>query len=375
MSSTSTSSPARYIMIGGFLGAGKTTAIGKLAAHLAAKNHRVGLITNDQAGGLVDTRVLRAQGFATEEIAGGCFCCRFNSLVQAAGKLAETEKPDVFIAEPVGSCTDLVATVTYPLRRLYGGNFTIAPLSVLVDPTRARRVLGLEQGGTFSSKVNYIFEKQLEEADFIVISKRDLLPDVQEAELRAALRARFPNAEILAVSARDGTGLDAWFRAIETREQSVRKAMEVDYDVYADGEALLGWLNATVNAQATEEFEAADLLRAVARDIQSRLRSQGAEIAHFKMTFSPDDSLSGELASINVVRTDATPEIGLDLDEPTMSGQLIVNLRAEASPDALVEQVRESLHELRKTFPSLSTNIEHVEHFRPGRPTPTHRDA
>jgi hypothetical protein len=151
--------------------------------------------------------------------------------------------------------------------------------------------------------------------------------------------------------------------------------MEVDYDVYADGEALLGWLNATVNAQATEEFEAADLLRAVARDLQSRLRSQGAEIAHFKMTFSPDDSLSGELASINVVRTDATPEIGLDLDEPTMSGQLIVNLRAEASPDALVEQVRESLHELRKTFPSLSTNIEHVEHFRPGRPTPTHRDA
>ena len=53
---------ARYIMIGGFLGAGKTTAIGKLAAHLTAQGRKVGLITNDQAGGLVDTRVLRAQG-------------------------------------------------------------------------------------------------------------------------------------------------------------------------------------------------------------------------------------------------------------------------------------------------------------------------
>jgi G3E family GTPase len=323
----------------------------------------------------VDTRVLRAQGFATEEIAGGCFCCRFNSLVQAAGKLTESDKPDVFIAEPVGSCTDLVATVTYPLRRLYGDDFTIAPLSVLVDPVRARRVLGLEQGGTFSRKVAYIFEKQLEEADIIVISKRDLMTGADEDALRETLAARFPDAEVLAISARTGDGLDAWFAAIQSREQSARRAMDVDYDVYADGEALLGWLNATVNVRSADEFEASDLLRSVATDVQSRLRKQGAEIAHFKMTFSPDDSLSGELASINLVRTDAIPEIGLDLDEPTTSGQLIVNLRAETSPDSLAERVRESLETLRSAFPGLNTDIEHEEHFRPGRPTPTHRDA
>ena len=368
-------SPARYIMIGGFLGAGKTTAIGRLAAHLTGQDRKVGLITNDQAGGLVDTRVLRAQGFATEEIAGGCFCCRFNSLVQAAGKLTEAEKPDIFIAEPVGSCTDLVATVTYPLRRLYGQDFTIAPLSVLVDPVRARRVLGLEKGGSFSSKVVYIFEKQLEEADFIVISKRDTLSESDEKELRAALAARFPDAEVFAVSSKDGRGLDEWFAAIQSREQSTRRAMDVDYDVYADGEALLGWLNATVHLRAIEEFEAADLLQAFAKEVQSRLRKQNAEIAHFKMTFSPDDSLSGELASINVVRTDATPELGLELDEPTTSGQLIINLRAEAAPESLFENVRESLDAVRSSFTGLNTSIEHVEHFRPGRPTPTHRDA
>jgi len=48
--------------------------------------------------------------------------------------------PDVFIAEPVGSCTDLVATVTYPLRRIYGEKFSISPLSVLIDPVRALRI-------------------------------------------------------------------------------------------------------------------------------------------------------------------------------------------------------------------------------------------
>ena len=39
---------ARYIMIGGFLGAGKTTVVAKLARHLVNSGKRVGLITNDQ---------------------------------------------------------------------------------------------------------------------------------------------------------------------------------------------------------------------------------------------------------------------------------------------------------------------------------------
>src|SRR6186713_1163458 len=105
------SDKAQYFMIGGFLGAGKTTAVAALAHWLTKQGLRVGLITNDQGSELVDTAMLRARGFSTEEIPGGCFCCRFNSLVDAASKLTEATRPAVFIAEPVGSCTDLVATV------------------------------------------------------------------------------------------------------------------------------------------------------------------------------------------------------------------------------------------------------------------------
>src|SRR5215207_3721608 len=174
---------ARYIMIGGFLGAGKTTAVAALAQRLTDQGLRVGLITNDQGSELVDTAMLRSKGFATEEIPGGCFCCRFNSLVDAAERLTAATQPDVFIAEPVGSCTDLVATVTYPLRRIYGDSFLIAPVSVLIDPVRAARVLGIESGGSFSEKVVYIYKKQLEEADIIVINKIDLLAPSRIQEL------------------------------------------------------------------------------------------------------------------------------------------------------------------------------------------------
>ena len=364
---------ARYIMIGGFLGAGKTTAVGKLAALLAGQGLRVGLITNDQGRNLVDTAMLRAQGFATEEIPGGCFCCRFNSLVDAAAKLTAQSRPDVFIAEPVGSCTDLVATVTYPLRRLYGENFTVAPVSVLVDPVRTLRVFGVEKGGTFSEKVLYIYDKQIEEADLVVISKADILDAPRLESLRASITAKFPGKPVLAVSARTGLNLEAWFARLTGEEQPAGEAMQVDYQVYADGEALLGWLNCTVQLEAQQAFDAEAFLKRLAGDVQSRLQARTAEIAHLKMTLSPDGSLLGEIAVVNLVRNDFIPELSLNLESPVTAGQLIINLRAEAAPDALGTAVREALAAAVIAFPALKATLDHLEHFRPGKPSPTHR--
>jgi G3E family GTPase len=364
---------AKYIMIGGFLGAGKTTAMGRLAQYLTLRGQRVGLITNDQAGGLVDTRLMRSQGYATEEIAGGCFCCRFNTLVDAAAKLSDEAKPEVFVAEPVGSCTDLVATVTYPLRRMYGDAFSIAPLSVLVDPLRARRVLGLEEGRGFSSKVTYIYRKQLEEADFIVINKADLLQPEELAELRTALAREFPLARVFALSARQGDGLEPWFEALLSESQAQRGTMEVDYEIYAEGEALLGWLNATVTLAAEDEFDANAFLQGLAGTLQGRLAADQAEVAHLKMTYSPDDGIAGEIASVNLVRNENVPETGMSLDEPSTSGQLILNLRAEADPVLLAEMVQGALAEVAGGCAGLAFRLEHEEHFRPGKPVPTHR--
>jgi len=363
---------ARYIMIGGFLGAGKTTAVGKLAARLTGQGVRVGLITNDQGRNLVDTAMLRSQGFATEEIPGGCFCCRFNSLVEAAHKLTEQSRPEVFIAEPVGSCTDLVATVTYPLRRLYGQDFTVAPVSVLVDPTRALRVFGLEEGGSFSEKVLYIYNKQLEEADLVVIGKCDLLDPARLESLRAAIEARFPGKEVLAVSPRDGINLDAWFGKIASEEQAAGKAMAVDYTIYADGEALLGWLNCTVLLSAKEAFDGDRFLKELAGEVQTRLRAEGAEVAHLKMTLSPEGGLGG-IGVVNLVRNDFVPELSMSLEAPVERGQIIINLRAEAAPALLGRVVRQSVEAAASGVATLEAQLDHLEHFRPGKPTPTHR--
>lgn len=361
---------ARYIMIGGFLGAGKTTAILGLAQYLHSQNVKVGLITNDQSIGLVDTALLQSQGMPVEEITGGCFCCRFQSLMDAAGNLTRSAAPDIFIAEPVGSCTDLRAAVSYPLRRIYGEEFEIAPLSVLVDPVRAMRVLGLDQGKAFSEKVLYVYGKQLEEADIIVINKMDLISEADHTRLRDALAASYPGVGILSISARTGEGVDDWYRRLLETEIDNREAPGVDYEIYAEGEALLGWLNATAAVDAPEPFDGNGYLSRLADALQTRLAAEGAEIAHLKMTLSPDEGT--DLAVLNLVRGDGTPESLYRLQDDVQSGELIINLRAEGDPDLLRAAVEEILQSVP---PHSSVNIEHIEAFRPGKPTPTHRMA
>ncbi len=365
---------ARYIMVGGFLGAGKTTAIAELARRLSDEGLRVGLISNDQSTGLVDTGVLRARGFSVEEIAGGCFCCRFDSLLDAAEKLSSEAAPEVFLAEPVGSCTDLVATVSYPLRRIYGDRFTIAPLSVLVDPARAARILGLEPGRPFSEKVVYIYKKQLEEADIIVLNKCDAIgPDLRE-RLLDTLRDHYPHAEVFACSSRDALGLDPWFdRLLESECGGERPTMELDYERYGEGEALLGWLNATIRVNAPDGFVPDELLLQLANAIGARVTGVGAEIAHLKMTLDAGD-IAGKLSAVSLVRSDGVPELRDSLTDEVGAGTLVLNLRAEADPEAL-QQIVEFVIAESASDNALEMVLDHLESFRPGQPRPVHRDT
>ncbi len=361
----------RYIMVGGFLGAGKTTAMLQLAQRFRAQGRRVGLITNDQSVGLVDTSLLASHDFPVEEITGGCFCCKFGSLTEAAEKLTEAETPDVFLAEPVGSCTDLNATVSYPLRRLYGDNFSLSPFSVLIDPVRAERILGLATGKSFSPKVVYIYKKQLEEADVIVVNKIDTLDAARTARLLAKLTAEYPKAKLVTLSARHGTNLDAWAKLIEDVDLAEQDSMEIDYDTYAEGEALLGWVNLTANVTSTGPYDGNRFLGAFMAQLHGTLREHGFEIAHLKSTLSPFEG--ADIGVMNLVRTDSQVEASHELADELESGELIVNLRAEADPEILKALTLAVLDET-ATLNRVEADVEHVEAFRPGRPVPTHRD-
>jgi G3E family GTPase len=355
-------------MVGGFLGAGKTTALARLARFYQGRGQKVGIVTNDQAQDLVDTTSLRSQGFPVEEVPGACFCCRFDDLVGRVGRLSSRERPDVILAEPVGSCTDLVATVVQPLKDLYGTRFEVAPYPVLFKPSHGLRILRGETAAGFSPKAAYIFRKQLEEADAVVLNRIDELDNPTVEGLQRLVERDFPGTPVLKVSAKTGQGFEALTALLDQEGMFGRKILDIDYDTYAEGEAELGWLNSSIRVEAQAPFSMDDLLLGVVARLQSPLADLGAEVAHLKAIGLGETSFG----VANLVASGAKPELSLPSRASVRNLELIVNARVATDPDDLERLVRQVVPAACAAV-GASATFHTMQSFRPGRPQPTHR--
>lgn len=363
----------RFLMVGGFLGAGKTTTIGKLASHYVAQGKNVALVTNDQAYNLVDTETLRSQGFKVGEVPGACFCCKFDDLLTTVDSLSASDIPDLIIAEPVGSCTDLVATVIEPMKALFGDRFETGPLVVLLKPSHGKKILTNESRRGFSPKAEYIFLKQLEEADSIAINKIDRMNDSDRNDLLTATGNRFPDKSVFLLSAREGTGFDELLEAVESAPIERSGMMEMDYDIYAEGEAELGWLNCQVKATVAagmEKFSLDDVVLSFVEEIGQQLSSSTAEVAHLKVLGQTLENT----AIANQVSSGGIAELSLASEIKTEVAELLVNARVAASPGQLETIVTEVSNALQSRL-SINFEIGEMQSFRPGKPEPTHRFA
>lgn len=361
----------RFVMVGGFLGAGKTTALARLARMYQSRGLRVGVVTNDQAHDLVDTNTFRAQGFDTQEVPGACFCCRFDELVSRVGSLEAAGRPDVILAEPVGSCTDLVATVIQPLKDLYAGQFEVAPYAVLFKPSHGARILRDQPAGGFSPKAAYIFKKQLEEADAILINRADELTPAEQDELTRLVSERFPGTPVLRVSAQTGQGFDAVLELLDQKGAFGRKVLDIDYDTYAEGEAELGWLNASVRLTSPRAFDLDAVLTAILRELAGVCRTLGGEVAHLKLIGMDD---AGAFGVGNVVSNETEAKLSLPSNIRPREADLIVNARVAIDPAVLEAEVRRVVSAACAEA-GVTAEFRAAQSLRPGRPVPTHRYA
>lgn len=366
----------RFLMIGGFLGAGKTTTLARLARHYMDAGLKVALVTNDQAYGLVDTQSLRSQGFNVGEVPGACFCCKFEDLIETVAELSAEHRPDIILAEPVGSCTDLVSTVLRPLAHLNGDDYELAPLAVLCKPEHGEKIL--EEGQTgFSPQAAYLFLKQLEEAELIVLNKIDKLDGPRREKLLHLLNQRFPGKETLCVSAQEGEGFDELVSRLELTSASELPMLEIDYDIYAEGEAELGWLNATVKVTANEVTQQLwpldELVTELVESLAGEFTRDGLEPGHVKVLGS-SLTTQGHLANAvaNWVALGEAVELSVASQESVSEADILINARVASNPAIIAETVT-SVVERVLAGKHLSGEIVSLQHFSPARPEPTHR--
>jgi len=353
----------RIILVGGFLGAGKTTLIWRVAERLMSAGKGVGLITNDQAPELVDSELLRRQNLAVSEVAGSCFCCNFNGFTDAVKQVSEGA--DYVLSEPVGSCADLSATILQPLKKYWNTTLLIAPLTVLADPGRLASILQGEQAGLHEDAA-YIYRKQLEEADIIVITKSDTLSVEEMTQLKAKTAEAFPKSRVMSVSAVTGEGLDEWLADVTTRTDAGKRLLDIDYDRYAHGEAVLGWLNGTVMLHAPKPTDWDEFLKNLIKELQSDFEQETLAVGHVKIIAESGK----DYAVANITGADCTltlrPGVGSSTDV-----RLIINARVECPPEYLDQLVRNAL--VQSINGRYTEEVLAWRYLQPGRPNPTHR--
>jgi len=354
----------RLILVGGFLGAGKTTLLWEAARRIMDNGQRIGLITNDQAPELVDTAILSRNKVKVAEVSGSCFCCNFNGLISALKQVRDEANADVIIAEPVGSCTDLSATIVQPLRENMGRELLVSPLSVMADPERLTDIMNGGTAGLHTSAA-YIFRKQLEESDIILISKTDLLEPIDLAVLKEKVKLNFPDADIMTVSAITGDGIDEWLKEVLHRTDSGQRLAEVDYDIYAEGEAVLGWLNSTIELSG-EPTDWDVFTRNLMQNLSQQFDSNNASVGHVKIILEAGDNyltgnLTGLINTLNFRGSAGT----------SSEARLTLNARVEMSPEALEKIIIQTLDV--NTKGNLKAKIVALRSLSPGRPNPTFR--
>lgn len=299
-------------------------------------------------------------GFETAEVLRGCFCCRFPDLMRSARELVGRVRPEVIIAEPVGSCTDLQATVIAPLKIIHPNEFTVAPLIVLVDSSR------LFCGDLDSKSIGaYLRKCQIEEGEYIVLSKTDMLSKSRLEDVKAAVRMLNPTAELIEYSALNGQGFESIVELVTSDRKSAGTPVQVDYDIYADAEAELGWYNGQVSFRAPR-LDSYDLAARILRGVAGRYDPM--DIAHIKIMLSSHSNALKVSAVCDHVSTDAAK--GSRYAEGEV--KLTINARIVSSPDLLRTAVREAVCAAMKALRVQEYDLED-DCYSPGRPNRTYR--
>ncbi len=353
----------KLFLIGGFLGSGKTTAIQQACNLLLKKGTKVCVITNDQGTQLVDTEFIRSFNIPTLEVTDGCFCCNYDKLDCSIATLMQTHHPEIILAESVGSCTDLVATVVKPLSKFH------PEIEISVSVFADARVLPLLIKGSrlFVDSVNYIYRKQLEEADLLVVNKVDIPDANQLEEIKQLVKSRYPHKTVLYQNSLEPESIGRWLEALSNFQTAPSKSLELDYDIYGVGEAELAWFDSEVKiiSMVNNAFsEASELIN----KIYSKINLQKLSIGHLKFLLNDGKKQRKISFTSNSLFHQQFPF------EESEGGEanLLINARVQTSPDGFKKIIGEAIEQL-----EMQTGCTVIEKkmaaFKPGFPKPTYR--
>lgn len=179
------SGPVPVLLLTGFLGAGKTTAINHLLS--APHGRRLAAVVNDFGAINIDAELITGASEGVVSLRNGCICCSLQGdLLRTLATLLRRDPPPdgvVIEASGVADPTDIVRGLLDPVI------WQAATLDAVVCMVDGRQVL--DNPRVTSDR---LCRAQIAAADFVAVNKVDLLSKAERQEVRTRVSAIAPRA-------------------------------------------------------------------------------------------------------------------------------------------------------------------------------------
>ena len=172
-------------LLGGYLGAGKTTVINEM---LARADRPIAVMVNDVGDINIDAKLIARQAGDTLDLSGGCVCCSLkNGFLEAFEELRKRPTPPELVVVELSGIANPASAAS--LSSTPG--FALDSIVVLVDLDQ------FLESEDESSVVADAVRAQVKSAHVLLLAKRDLVDEERVQAVRARLAELAPDVPVL----------------------------------------------------------------------------------------------------------------------------------------------------------------------------------
>lgn len=335
------------MVVSGFLGAGKTTAMIAFARNINARGlGSAAILANDLgAGNIVDAEFTAAAGITSLPISGGCICYQHENLV---GKLHQLEAAgaDVIFSDVPGCGIGAMDHVYLELEDKEKDEFDLMPFTCLVDPERLRMVMPEQADIHLPEEMKFLLDAQMAEADLIVLNKIDTISEAEVAGIMDFIKSIYPSKPVMAMSAMMGTGVTQVVDyLLENRSQALHREIGYGSDTFVAAEEKMSWFNTRVWLRQREDknldFNA--VIADIFEGVREGLKKHDSNVPHLKMFAADSDEELTDFFKASLIGIDYDVIYDRKLDRKYSALSLIINARCAADPVVMADIVDDAV--------------------------------
>lgn len=354
----------KYMVTSGFLGAGKTTSM--LAFSRSINNRYAGataaILANDLgAGNIVDADFTAQSEVLTTSISGNCICYQHENLVDKLHQLIDGGATVIFSDIP-GCGIGALDNVYLQILEKEPEEFDLMPFTCIVDPERLKLFLDEKNDLNLPIEMRFLLNAQMAEADLIALNKIDTITDREREERLALIRTLHPDAQVMAMSARTGEGVDEVVDYLLSHSAAAQHR-EIGYgsEHFMAAEKLMSWYNRRVffTEKNGNNVDFNSLLTEMFEQVRTALKNKGGNVPHFKVFASGEE---GDYFKASLIGVDYPIEYDRKFDKDYTALSVIINARAVTAAQVMDDAVEKALEQIAETY-NVRTRTFFLENF------------